>query len=1215
MAHDCDNQIDPLKLVREGTSQESRAPKALDPSYAPVNGKSVADGIVFAKDFASHLLFTNLDSKPTKENLSTLFANDMSVLLAVGAIEDINTTRVLIQSWFSDLNNRENFQNLSLMQDRLGYLFSMIGTMAIAIDGFSSLPDEIALRGTISNLVRTQLAPAMVRLIAYYRGADALGNVHNILPSPSFSIFRKSAIPLSSLVSSPTARLSTDWYPGSDWTSYLAAIHADTSVFGHPLTPAEQINHCATHNLFRSVFDQFLKVYARIIVASSGELQNSITSWNRHEPHFALYMAFLRLLEKARASANTLTQRHLDFYYRDILGLKEKKSEPSHVHLLATLGKQVRSFDFAKSTTLKAGKDSSGKDAYFTTVNETVANQAVVKSLMTVYCHKDDKNPNANDRIYASPMSNSSDGKGEPLTNTDGSFHPFFNKISIDGKPNEIHMPKAEIGFAIASHYFLLGEGDRVVTIEFSASGSNPVGDFKDDIQCFVTGEKDWIEFDTLSFQRNAAGKLELKVSLNAGKDATAPFSKDIHRAQLQTHLPVLMVKLRNDPVRAFAHNSFLSINVTKIEITVSAKNLKAMAVSNDFGPLDISKPFQPFGPSPIDGSCLTIGSREIFQKSLTELKTTIDWQDSPKFFPSALSTPILLGVPDLSLDYLSNGKWAESVSSTVAANRKCFDFVDKLDKTFIDKPDFDPVEGYSVLSRHGFFRMKLARDIGQNAYRSALLAHLNPITLGQDPGPPPTGPTAAALSVDYKAKTSIMLNSTDEESFKTRKAQFFHITPFGVAEQQKYLNGGEPVTLVPKFTLSRDNIEHECQAEFYIGISGLVPPQSLALLFQVVDGSANPLVNKPDSHISWSYLRNNRWVLFDRNDVSDRTDGLLNAGIVTFSVPRDASRENTLLPSGQYWLRAAVNEASEAVGRLQIVAAQAIAAVFEDRDNASDFLSTPLALGTINKLATPDSSIKSIAQPFPTFGGRSAEPAAAFYTRISERLRHKDRAIDLWDYEHLILDAFPQIYKVKCLNHTRFETNASGTGVYRELAPGNVTIIPVVRITDTNHYDPLKPYTSLAVLKNIESYLQKRCSGFTKLHVRNPQFEEVRVEFKVRLFDGLDETHAIQQLKLSLTRFLSPWASKIGGAPSFGGKILKSALINFIEDQSCVDFVTDFKLFVDVEGKAGSIDFDEVAGSRAVSILVSVPASKHQISTIKATSVIDAGEACGCDR
>ncbi len=62
--------------------------------------------------------------------------------------------------------------------------------------------------------------------------------------------------------------------------------------------------------------------------------------------------------------------------------------------------------------------------------------------------------------------------------------------------------------------------------------------------------------------------------------------------------------------------------------------------------------------------------------------------------------------------------------------------------------------------------------------------------------------------------------------------------------------------------------------------------------------------------------------------------------------------------------------------------------------------------------------------QPFQSFDGKHAEVGKEFYTRVSERLRHKGRAITAWDYEHLVLDRFPGIYKVKCITHAEPECN-----------------------------------------------------------------------------------------------------------------------------------------------------------------------------------------------
>ena len=130
------------------------------------------------------------------------------------------------------------------------------------------------------------------------------------------------------------------------------------------------------------------------------------------------------------------------------------------------------------------------------------------------------------------------------------------------------------------------------------------------------------------------------------------------------------------------------------------------------------------------------------------------------------------------------------------------------------------------------------------------------------------------------------------------------------------------------------------------------------------------------------------------------------------------------------------------------------------------------------------------------------------------------------------------------------------------------------------------------------------------KLHVKNPAFEEVHVAFRVRLRDGFDETFSVKQLQQAVTRFLSPWAFADGAGPSFGGKIYKSVLINFVEDQPSVDYVTDFQLFHPASGPA---DRTEVVGTKAVSILVSAPAAQHSILVINPAEEEAPHENCPC--
>jgi hypothetical protein len=101
----------------------------------------------------------------------------------------------------------------------------------------------------------------------------------------------------------------------------------------------------------------------------------------------------------------------------------------------------------------------------------------------------------------------------------------------------------------------------------------------------------------------------------------------------------------------------------------------------------------------------------------------------------------------------------------------------------------------------------------------------------------------------------------------------------------------------------------------------------------------------------------------------------------------------------------------------------------------------------------------------------------------------------------------------------------------------------------------------------------------------------------------GTDTAIHIALLQKELVRFLSPWAFADGKDVSFGGKIYKSSLINFVEEQSYVDYVSDFQLFHRLADGNDSPDLEEVQASTAISILVSAAAQQHQIEALTAAS------------
>jgi len=209
----------------------------------------------------------------------------------------------------------------------------------------------------------------------------------------------------------------------------------------------------------------------------------------------------------------------------------------------------------------------------------------------------------------------------------------------------------------------------------------------------------------------------------------------------------------------------------------------------------------------------------------------------------------------------------------------------------------------------------------------------------------------------------------------------------------------------------------------------------------------------------------------------------------------------------------------------------------------------------------------------------------------VSERLRHKSRAVTMWDYERLVLQEFPEIYKVKCINHTQIiEHHISSTVTYtdNELKPGYALVVPIPSLHNKNAYDPLRPNTSLGVLYDIKQYLMGKISPHVNLDVRNPRFEEIQLEFNVHYLTD-DNALYTKQLKKDIEQFMAPWAFDPNTDIEFGGKISKSALINFIEERHYVNYISCVKMNQIVNHKIIESNIDEAVATTSRSVFVSV--------------------------
>jgi hypothetical protein len=688
---------------------------------------------------------------------------------------------------------------------------------------------------------------------------------------------------------------------------------------------------------------------------------------------------------------------------------------------------------------------------------------------------------------------------------------------------------------------------------------------------------------------------------------------------------------------RSYPYRYFRPLELKKLLINVAVTGVKTLVLESDTGTLNPVKPFMPFGAIPRAGNCFYLGSREIFTKCLSgpasgEVKIHCTWSDLPekgfkdhyknyKYYESSSKTFKEYFTGENSyftcdVEVLSGNEWKRVLKDQPLFTSSGSNFITpktfKLNDILTDRNHLlEQFSGYSPGLERGFIRFKLNQHFFHKLYAEVVTtAALHPDTIGT-PKEPYT-PIISEITVDYSASHETDYSGLTIENYDNRVEQLFHIGPFGVAEF--YAVDGEAdekvltcKNIVPAFLISVHNpktgeplrdkagkIKYaDAEGTLYVGIEYLMPEQNLAILFQVAEGSENPDQKKQE--ITWSYLSGNRWIDFNQTQIlSDDTNGLLKTGIIVFTMPDSMNSDNTILPAGKYWIRASVSRSVDAVCKVIAVLPQAIKATFLKSDkNDLSRLNEPLSANQVNKLKNGQAAIKKVMQPYTSFNGRLAEISAdsdeptgddrykkefnEYYIRVSERLRHKGRGITIFDYERLVLQQFPEVYKVKCINHT---------GSSCEHQPGFVTLVAIPNLRNRNAVDPFKPRLSLNTLESIHSYLKSIVSDFVELEVRNPVYEEVLASFNVSFMPGKDRGYYTTQLQDDIRKFLTPWLYDEGQDLILGGSLHRSTVLNFIEETGYVDFLTDFKMFhTDAKGKI--TECEEAIASTSGSTLV----------------------------
>jgi hypothetical protein len=593
--------------------------------------------------------------------------------------------------------------------------------------------------------------------------------------------------------------------------------------------------------------------------------------------------------------------------------------------------------------------------------------------------------------------------------------------------------------------------------------------------------------------------------------------------------LPVLQLLL-HDRSRLFTSSLLQHLRLEAADVTVHVQGARSLQLHNQLGRLDPSKPFMPLGPLPDGSAYLVFTHAELASKPLEHLRVNLLWSGLP---PRGLASHYAeypghrWSEADfrVQLSLLSDGRWQEANGPTLRLFGPRGDTTQALEvggtellrlHNPVRLPPAAPgapaqAPEFGLGSRQGFFRLQLADP--PDAFGHMLYPRLVAETLthnsrlkpsrGQPLPQAPYTPLLESMTVDYSSRQRITLRP---DAGQARSGELLHITPFGLQPLR-----GVPQTC-PVHVLQR----WHGAGQLFIGLDGPVAEGSLSLLFRLRSEAAREALGRPTPRLQWHAWSGDDWRALEPHRVLlDTTEGLLRSGLVVLDLPappHGLTRGCTSLPGDSFWLRLSGQGDLDLLAGLVGVWTNGVSV-----RRLGECADEPLPPGRIRAALQATPGLATVRQPWPSFDLQPQETTPAWTTRVAERLRHRARALSPWDCERLVLQAFPEVFKVKCIPRSEMGQRSGPD------EPVLVVVVPALpagyEVDGTE-----APRLDASTLQRIAGYLAERMPPNQPLLVRNASYERIQVRCTLRLMRGEPGGERLRELNQALRDYLSPW-------------------------------------------------------------------------------------------
>lgn len=1194
-----------LLFSRGGTCQEERLPHKLLANDKLIDNKDLDEYLVFVYLYSDLLQFYEEDT-PVAHNAWRHFLEfDDTVIYSLILHTQIDKLTAPISNNFLALRRFKHLQSDNKYLKHL--LFTLEELLVLLSYWYENLSEGSTIRLEIYNLLHFELS----------QNITLLYNTLQLTRQRATNEPNQSAMAFLTFIE-------------NIWERYQILEPTNNSIDENldNVTMHQQVQN-TLHDLFEIIFNGMANLQKLAREGYQSTLVNQ-----QHRPQTALLIAFLRLLEYAKAHMNYIPQRHLDYYYRDVLKFKEKPTQPDNVFVHFRLKSSQPYLFLPQGTQLLAGKDATGAPIIFETEKPITINQGTISKIQTF--ERSQQGYKTKDNLPVVNIAMATYNMDEIYSKKAKLY--LFSKKYAEVAASQQTSTGQPLGLLINSSIFYLQEGQREIRFTFQLKEealqtlkqrARAIMDeltettyetlaslFNKAIDVQFTAATGWVALSphavTFYFdQKDRCFKMIL--TLVPGTPSVVSFDSSLHGPIAEVKTPAIRIVARDEAHLAHIY-LFRELEIEKINIQVKVSDYRGLILQNDLGLIESNQTFQPFGPFPKLHANLYIGSDEIFTKNLQEFKINIEWEDLPiiegGFKAHYQAYPHQISAKDFKVNvaYLKQRQWQpfypehrqqiplfdyEQAGPHAPENLKSKRVIDNLDKDLLGLTQekftlYPPLWTSKTLT--GFLKLELCGpDI---AFGHALYPKLVAQSLIQKKGRhaskvtsptiyEPYTPTIKSLSIDYVAQeefdfTKQSLGKPDQNDYG-----YVKIFPFGY--RKEFPNASlQRITFLP----DTDEGEHFLA----LGITNF-NGSTLRLHIEIDEASIDP--NKEFIKPSWRCLSNNMWIrLTEKEIVLDTTEGLTKSGIIELDVPANMNQTNTLMEAGLVWIKAMFPAHVNSLPTILGIYAQAVAATRKIIPYQTQKQPVRLSPYTIQNIIGKSAQAVTVIQPFPSFGGKAGETSIQLYTRISERLRHKSRAISPWDYERIVLDKFPEIFRVKCINHSQKSHPFTSQ-------PGKLILVVIPAIKGKKIGETAFPQANKQLLESIRQELQKVASPFVSIEVINPVYEEVKVNLEVKFKKGYEKGLYANELQKAIKVFLSPWLFNPAEDIRLGVIIPSSKIIDFISKRRYIEAIGNFSILKYTGSNITKItDYDnQLMSTYPWSVMFS--SDKHRITVV----------------